>query len=150
VILVTIGTTLVFDDLFRGIDDLAARGVFAEPVTCQIGNSRYLPTHCEYFRFRPDIDQLMEQASLVICHGGTGTVLSLLANKRTFIAVANPAGAENHQAQFLERLNRQVNILWTRDLAELPALLRRSASFVIEPTHGAKLADDLRAYIDGT
>ncbi|WP_306533874.1 PssE/Cps14G family polysaccharide biosynthesis glycosyltransferase [Geobacter sp.] len=147
-IFVTIGTTLVFDDLIEAIDNLVEDGIITEPVVCQIGNSGYVPKHCEYFRFQPNIDEWTAKASLVICHGGTGSVLSLLTQKRPFIAVANPRGAEDHQAQFLERLSRSISILWTRDLNGLSSLIEKARTFEPKPLDGERLVDDLRKYLN--
>lgn len=147
-IFVTIGTTLVFDDLIEAVDNLVAGGIITDPVVCQIGNSAYIPKNCEYFRFQPNIDEWTGKASLVICHGGTGSVLSLLTQKRPFIAVANPRGAEDHQAQFLERLSRSISILWTKDLKELPGLIEKARMFEPKALDGERLADDLRKFLD--
>ncbi len=147
--LVTVGTTLVFDELIRAVDQMVADGVITVPVTCQIGNGSYLPLHCEYFRFKPNLDEIIQEATMVIGHGGTGTVLGLLSEKKKFIAVANPLGAHDHQAQFLERLSRAVSILWTRDLQELPDLIWRAETYEVRPVTGMRLADDLGAYLKG-
>ncbi|MCK4622629.1 MAG: hypothetical protein KAT62_10515 [Desulfuromonadales bacterium] len=148
-ILVTVGTTLTFDDLIMAVDQMVTDGQMDGPVVCQIGNGSYVPQHCEYFRFKPNLDELIQNASVVIGHGGTGTVLGLLAEKKKFIAVANPLGAHDHQAQFLERLSRAVSILWTRDLKELPALIRKAEEYEVRPVTGMRLAEDLRAYLEG-
>ena len=49
----TVGST-EFDDLVERIDALAP--ALDEPVTCQIGLGRYVPRHCEHFRFAPSLD----------------------------------------------------------------------------------------------
>jgi beta-1,4-N-acetylglucosaminyltransferase len=147
VILVTVGTTMPFDELIEAMDRLTAQGSLLEPVVCQIGNGRYEPGHCEYFRFKPSLAALTREASLVIGHGGTGTVLSLLAERKPFIAVVNPRGANDHQGQFLERLSRVVSILWTRDFGDLPALIERAREFKVEAMIQECLADDLRKFL---
>lgn len=149
VIFVTVGTTLHFDSLVQFVDELVECGELTEQVICQIGNGAYVPKHCEYFRFMPDLDVYIASASLIIGHGGTGTVTGLLASGKPFIAVANPLGAGNHQAQFLERLNEHVSFLWTADLERLPDLIGKVGSFVPCATKGACLADNLRAFLSG-
>jgi UDP-N-acetylglucosamine transferase subunit ALG13 len=147
VIFVTVGTTLPFDELVQVVDRLVERAQLAEPVVCQIGHGTYLPKHCDHFRFTPNIEEWLDKASVVVGHGGTGTVSSLLARGRPFVAVSNPNAADDHQAQFLTRLSQHVSLLWTKDLNELPALIERAPSFQIQSVKGQHLAADLKAFL---
>jgi len=147
VILVTVGTTLPFDDLVRAVDQLVERGDLQERVICQIGHGAYQPQHCDYFRFAPSLESYIEEASLVIGHGGTGTVTGLLAIGKPFIAVANPLGANNHQAQFLARLSSSVPFLWTTNPANLLDLIAKAVSTSPSARSGMQLTDDLKAYL---
>ena len=148
-IFVTVGTTLPFDDLVRAVDRLVAAGVVTEPVLCQIGHGQYVPQHCEHFRFKPNLDEEIGRASLVIGHGGTGTVTGLLASGKPFIAVANPLGVHDHQRQFLARLCKVVEFLWAADPAELPGLIERARSFRPRSARGERLTEDLRRFLLG-
>jgi UDP-N-acetylglucosamine transferase subunit ALG13 len=147
VIFVTVGTTLPFDALIEAVDRLAGVGTFGEPVLCQIGNGRFEPKHCDFYRFKPSLDEDVELASLIIGHGGTGTVTSLLVAGKPFIAVANPIGAGDHQRQFLARLSKVASFLWTADLAELPGLVDRARTFLPQTTAGERLTDDLKRFL---
>jgi len=146
-IFVTVGTTIWFDDLIETIDQLIASGQIHEPVVCQIGNGRYIPKNCEYFRFQKSIDEWIDQSSLVISHGGTGTVLSLLVMQKPFVAVANPMGADDHQSQFLERLERTGCVVWCRNLEDLPHFIRKAATFKPRPLGTKHLADDIKDFL---
>lgn len=146
-IFVTVGTTLPFDDLVRAVDAMAGAGSLDEPVTCQIGRGEYVPVHCEHYRFSRTIEEDIGRASLVIGHGGTGTVTGLLTAGRKFIAVANPLGAHDHQRQFLERLSRTASFLWTADLSELPALVEKAREFSPTSHLTERLTDDLLSYL---
>ena len=147
-IFVTTGTTLAFDELIRAVDSLINAGRIIDKVICQIGNGTYLPSHCEYFRFKPDITPWVDESSIVICHGGTGTVLSLIHKKKKFVAVANPKSADNHQRQFLRRLSEETDIVWTEQLEDLPGLIRRAMSVKIELDHSESLIAELKSYLD--
>jgi beta-1,4-N-acetylglucosaminyltransferase len=148
-IFVTVGTTLVFDELIEIMDQLVATGKIQDQVICQIGNGSYIPEHCDYFRFKPSVDDLIEQAQLVICHGGTGSTLGVLAKGKKFIAVANPRGIDNHQSQFLQRIAQIVPILWTQELQYLPELIQQAESFQYDTIEIPCLVDDLNEYITG-
>lgn len=125
-ILVTVGTTLAFDDLVRFVDGMVERGELPEPVLCQIGLGTYEPRHCEWFRFKPDIAADIDAASLVIGHGGTGTVTSLLRLGKPFVAVANPAASGDHQRDFLMKLSATLSLVWTDRLEDLPARIEEA------------------------
>ena len=137
-----------FNSLVAKVDEMTGGGHFQEEVICQIGNGEYIPQHCEYFRFKPDLDSDIQAASLVIGHGGTGTVLGLLAARKRFVAVVNPIGAHDHQAQFLARLGETVSILWTRALDELPELVTKAREYEIQALAGMALADDLKVFLE--
>ncbi|MBW2663131.1 MAG: glycosyl transferase family 28 [Deltaproteobacteria bacterium] len=147
-IFVTVGTTIWFDDLIETIDQLVASEQIHEPVVCQIGNGRYIPKNCEYFRFQKSIDEWIQRSSVVISHGGTGTVLSLLVMQKPFVAVANPMGADDHQSQFLERLERTGCVLWCRNLEDLPHFIHKADAFKSRLLGTEHLADDIKAFLD--
>lgn len=146
-ILVTVGSSLPYDELIRAVDKLVADGVITEPVVCQIADGKYKPEHCEHFRFKPSLEQDIRRASLVIGHGGTGTVTGLLASGKPFVAVPNPHVVHNHQEQFLARLSKDVRFLWTTDLSRLPRLISEARTFKPEVASGDRLTDDLRRFL---
>jgi UDP-N-acetylglucosamine transferase subunit ALG13 len=147
VILVTIGTTLVFDELIEAVDDLCAVDFFDEEVVCQIGGGAYQPSHCEFFRFSPELETQWRQASAVFCHGGTGSVLQCILSQKQFIAFANPRADGDHQAEFLDGLSRFANILWTRDPTDIRELYPRMRAAGPIRLSMDSLADDLLAYL---
>ena len=121
-IFVTVGTTR-FEALIKEVDRLAANTI-SEPVLCQIGSGDYEPNHCEYFRFKPSIDDLIAQTDLLISHGGT-TVLTALTTGVPVIAVANTALADNHQEHYLREIAEHVPLIWTNDPAEIGPLIEQ-------------------------
>lgn len=121
VIFVTVGTTH-FDTLIQEIDELIGSGVISDHVVCQIGSGTYVPKHVEHFRFQPSIDDWMERADLVICHGGA-TVMSLLQKNKRFVAIANTVLAGDHQTAFLTRLAQSVGFPWSREVKAVGPLI---------------------------
>jgi len=148
VILVTVGTTIPFDDLIRETDRLAGEGFFAEPVLFQTGTGTYQPVNGEFFPFRKSLDETIAEASFVIGHGGTGTTLGLMAAGKPFLSVANPAGADNHQAEFLEVLEKKCGIVWTADIGRIAALCDRARAKPYKPLAAPKLANAILAFIE--
>ncbi len=52
----------------------------------------------------PEIEKLTQQAEIIICHGGAGTLLSCLHMGKTIISVVNEDLAGNHQVEIVEKL----------------------------------------------
>lgn len=102
-IFVTVGSTH-FDNLIREVDRLISAGVIQDDVFAQIGAGRYIPRHARWTRYLDSLHETEEQADLVICHGGVGSVFELLNMDKDFIAVANPDLPDGHQAELLGTL----------------------------------------------
>lgn len=121
----TVGTT-DFDPLVRAVDALAT--TWDEPVLFQIGRGLYEPRHGSWFRFRPTLDDIFAEASLVISHGGFGTIIEVLTLGKPLVCVPNPDRYDRHQEQILRRFAAEDYLIACFDLAELPsavALARR-------------------------
>jgi beta-1,4-N-acetylglucosaminyltransferase len=99
-----------FDPLIKEIDRLKAEGKLPGEVTIQIGHGKYQPKHCEFFKFAPTLQPYYEKATLVISHGGPGTVFEILRKKLPLIALANKDRTDpRHQVEFLEAISAQSN-----------------------------------------
>ena len=120
-IFITVGTTMPFDELLEEVDRLSGLGVFGEAVICQSGQSAYKFAHGEQFAGRPTLVDLIEEASLVITHGGA-TVIQLLLACKPFVAFPNPRGAGDHQTSFLKQIADVSDISWSREVGDLGRL----------------------------
>ncbi|KAJ1939741.1 hypothetical protein EC988_007230 [Linderina pennispora] len=115
---VTVGST-GFDELVRAVSTkafllaLSQRG-FTQ-LTVQYGSStdafRPPPSAKDHHGIRIDsFDytdrplQYIEQAGLVICHAGTGSILETLHSQRPAIVVVNGRLMDNHQREIAEEL----------------------------------------------
>jgi len=99
VIFVAIGTT-DFDALIQAMDNLSSSP--PEQVVMQIGRSKYIPEHCEYFRFVSSLIPYYERASLVVSHGGLGIVTEVIERGQPLIAVEDPNQPDRHQREILD------------------------------------------------
>ena len=144
-IFVTVGTTH-FDGLVRKVDELRKLDCLRTEAVCQIGSGSYEPEACEFFRFRPSIESWIDEADLVICHGGA-TVMSLLHKKKRFVALANTELAGDHQTKFLTRLAQSVNFPWGRDVDDLSVLIEAAFNSPPPSITMPHLADEIRGQI---
>ncbi len=124
-ILVTVGTTMPFDELLAEVDRLAASGFFGDEVVCQSGQSRIVMAHCKQFvgMEMGAFAKLIDASALVISHGGA-TVVQLLLARKPFVAFPNPRGAGDHQTSFLQGTASVADISWSPHVAALAALVQ--------------------------
>ena len=109
---VTVGTT-AFDDLVEAVDS----GPFAKNALLQIAEGDYTPKHSNWFRFDESIQQFINEADVVVCHCGAGSVFGLLQAGVIPIVVPNLSRRDKHQAQLARWLdtNRYCIVAMTPD-----------------------------------
>lgn len=129
-IFVTVGTS-DFDQLVEAVDKLAPS--LNHRVVMQIGNGKYIPKNCEYFRFAPTLDSYYDKADVVIAHGGLGTTIEVLLKGKKLISVENRACTDGHQAEILSAFAQEGHLIWCRDLDRLPSLLEQAPTAKLKP-----------------
>lgn len=96
-----------FNRLLQAVDALVENGTITDRVLAQIGYSDYMPQHYEYkdFMDRDEFSSEMEQADIVITHGGTGVIIGALKKGKKVIAVPRLAKygehVDDHQLQII-------------------------------------------------
>lgn len=113
-IFLTVGThEQPFNRLIKEVDELVKDGIIHERVFMQIGYSTYVPEYCEFSKFLSykSMNKFMNQASVVICHGGPATFMkSLSLQKRTIVVPRLKKFDEhvnNHQLAFTKRVIKE-------------------------------------------
>lgn len=116
-IFVTVGThEQQFNRLVQYMDEYAA--TTEETVIIQTGFSTYEPKHCKWQKLFPyrEMIKMMEQARIVITHGGPSSFIMALQLGKVPIVVPRQQKYEehvnNHQVNFCKKVaERQHNIL---------------------------------------
>ena len=109
----TVGAILPFDRLVQMVADAKSRGVIGEEVIAQTGRNGVSPagiTCVETLSFE-EMQATLKEADLVVCHGGTGSLITALRQGCRVIAVprlfAHGEVYDDHQAEitnaFVER-----------------------------------------------
>ena len=119
-IFATVGTT-DFDGLVQAIDELAPRQ--PEEVLCQIGNGKYVPRNCEYFRFAPSLADYFSQARVVVSHGGQGSIMDVVRLGKPLVGVSNPDRHDHHQEDILRKFEDLKHLIWCHSPDDLEAAL---------------------------
>lgn len=145
-ILVTVGTT-TFDSLIKTVDEIARH--IDEQIVCQIADGKYVPKNCEYFRYKPTLDNEFCSADLVVCHGGAGTLFKLLELNKKIISVPNLERKDKHQTDLINTLANENFITSCNELSELHGKILNSKS--VSLTKYAKpecqIAEEIIAFI---
>lgn len=102
---VTIGTIVPFDRLISAVVDLKERGVLTGRIIAQIGDSDQAFNGIETFAScsYTDMNRYMDESDLVICHGGSGSMLGALKAGCRVVAMARkPELGEHYDAHQIE------------------------------------------------
>ena len=128
-------------------------GELGEQVVMQIGSTNYEPKNCDYFRFIPrnDIEELYARARLVVCHAGSGSILTVLKQKKPFVLVPRMKRYgevfDDHQIEIAREMERRgVTVVY--DMSNLESAVGnvnlRAMEFTVETT----LVRRLKEYLD--
>ena len=112
------------------IDNLKAAGRIQEDVIIQTGFSTYEPRHCQWQKLYPypEMVRLVEQARIVITHGGPSSFIMPLQVGKIPVVVPRQKQFDehvnNHQLEFCREVDaRQKNIILVEDIHMLESVL---------------------------
>jgi len=132
-IFVTVGThERGFDRLVKAVDDLIGSGKIKEKVIIQTGYTEYIPKNCDSFKFTDydNIVELCKKASIVISHGGVGSIITPLELGKPVIVVPRlkrfNEHTNDHQLQIVKELERQEKIIPVYDIKNLENALEEA------------------------
>lgn len=110
-IFVTVGThEQQFDRLIKEVDRLVEIGAIQDKVFMQTGYCTYEPKHCQWKKFfsYDEMENYIEIAETVICHGGPATFMGVLNKDKVPIVVPRQAKygehVNDHQVEFAEKV----------------------------------------------
>ena len=151
-IFVTTGTCEPFDRLLRAVDRLETD----EPIVAQCGASTVRPrrARCLDFIAFDELTRYVEEARVVVTHGGVGSVLVAIRAGRRPIVVARSRrfgdAVDDHQLPFARRMHEAGRILLLEDADDLTSAVEAEAP---APATGdlksLGLVTDLRRYLTG-
>lgn len=130
-IFVTVGThEQPFNRLIQKIDELKRDGVINEEVIMQTGFSTYEPKYCISYKLIPfnKMNEYVEQARIVITHGGPASFIMPLQIGKTPIVVPRQKKYDehvnDHQVDFSKAVEeRMKNIIVVEDVNELADII---------------------------
>ena len=138
----TVGATLEFPRLIKMIAEAKEAGVIPEKLTLQVGETAVpadIPPGIDIVRsmsFR-EITDLCDRCSTVICHGGTGSILTALKAQCHTIVVPRLAAQgehyDDHQLEIADVFERRGLVQVARNGAALRAALVARSEEKVQP-----------------
>lgn len=135
-ILVTLGTQdKKFTRLLDAIEKAVEEGTIQERVVVQAGYTPYQSSRMEIFDYleQDEFRRLLQEADLVITHGGVGTIMTALKSRKKILAAARLAQYKehlnDHQTQLLETFEKQGYLIYMRDLSDIRPYLEQAKTF---------------------
>jgi UDP-N-acetylglucosamine transferase subunit ALG13 len=151
----TVGATLPFDRLVDSVAQLKAEGAIPEDVIIQTGVGGHRPEGLDVVETLPfdKVQALLRDAAIVICHGGTGSLITALRQGCQVISMPRLAELgehyDDHQAQITEAFVARGLVLTANTVDELRAALAqaRTREPVLATTDPVQLQDYLRGLL---
>jgi beta-1,4-N-acetylglucosaminyltransferase len=131
-ILVIVGLMYGFERLVKQMDELA--GKIEEEVVIQIGNTPYRPKNARFFTFvsKEEINRLYDNARVVVCHAGVGSILTALDHGKPVIAVTRREKygehCDDHQLDIAGAMEKEGWISVVYDEKNLEEALKKAIS----------------------
>lgn len=138
-ILVMLGTQdNSFHRLLEEVDKLIKKKVIQEKVIAQVGHTKYESKNMEIFDLLPkeELEKYQKQASLIITHGGAGSIITSLKLRKKVIAVPRKheygEHVNNHQEEIVTMFNQKGYIIGINDVKELRQAIKKAKDFIPE------------------
>ncbi|MFC3886508.1 PssE/Cps14G family polysaccharide biosynthesis glycosyltransferase [Bacillus songklensis] len=139
-ILVVVGThELPFTRLLKAVEQQIAKGNIREEVIVQSGHTPYKSSNMKLVKFTSyeEMDQLYNQASYIITHGGTGSITSGLKKGKRMIAaprlVKYGEHNDDHQLEIVNQFEVTGHLIAWHDGQDLGAVIEKIHSFQPAP-----------------
>ena len=135
-ILVLLGTQQnSFNRLLQEIEDLIENEIIKERVVVQTGYTKYKTDKMELFDMisSEELDSLIDEADLVITHGGVGSIIRALKKNKKVIAVPRlhqfAEHVNDHQRQIVEVFSTKNYLIGVQNLNDLGDAIKQINEF---------------------
>ena len=144
-----------FNRLLKILDNLAADKNFKYDIIAQRGNTPYNPKNYEHFRFVPNerYKYLMRNASIVINHGGAGSAVQALTERKPLIIVPRQVkfGEHRNDSSVLlgETFEKRGLAFVANDEMGLMEAIKKAERMDIRYSEDTRLVKNLDKYLAG-
>ena len=135
-IFVTLGTNdKQFTRLLKAVDKAIDEKVIEDRVVVQAGFTKYESKNMEIFDTmdRDQFSSFMEGADLIITHGGVGTIMTALKERKKILAAARlqkyHEHVNDHQIQLLSEFDSEGYLVYMEDLSDISPYIKKIQDF---------------------
>lgn len=135
-ILVLLGTqNNSFERLLNKINECIEKNIITDHVIVQAGHTKFTSNKMEIFDFIPlaKMNTLLNEADLIITHGGVGSITSALKLGKKVIAVSRSKEfnehVNNHQIQIIDAFDANGYLKGTHNVDDIEEILKNISSF---------------------
>lgn len=155
-IFVTVGSQkFQFNRLLIEIDKLIENKSIMEKVFAQIGVSEYIPKNYEYtdFTTQDEFSEKIDEANLIITHGGTGVIVNALKKGKKVIAIPRLSKygehVDDHQIQLIKEFEEMNFIEPVYEIDELSNAIQeiKEKKYNIYVSNTDKIIEDIEKFI---
>ncbi len=136
-IFVTVGThEQQFNRLMKEIDRIG--NSLSEEIVVQYGYSDYIPNHCKAYQMisASDMEKYVNEARIVITHGGPGSIMApLLIGKKPIVVPRQAQFNEHvndHQVLFTKHLEKENKIIAIYNIEDLENAIQNYNTDMVE------------------
>lgn len=154
-ILAMVGThNQQFNRLLKELDSLVERGRIKEEVFAQTGCSDFEPKNYKTQKMLSleEYKKLIKKASLVITHGGAGSIIDALNERKKLIIVPRLAKfgehTNDHQLDLAEALQRQGKAITIKDIKKLESAIKEARKSKAGFEKNSRLEAELRKCLE--
>lgn len=134
-ILILTGTAKPFFRLLEAVSYCVKNNLIKEEVVAQIGVTDFQDKSIQTFDFATakELSKLIDEASIIITHGGVGTIIDCLKKNKKILAVPRlkkyKEVANNHQIQIVNEFGNRGYIIPVYDLSHLSDKINEAKTF---------------------
>jgi UDP-N-acetylglucosamine transferase subunit ALG13 len=118
------------------IEQAAQQGLLTEPIVVQCGKTTYSSSVMKLVPFfsQQELEQMYEQAAVIICQAGVGSIMLGLKKHKKVISIARLAKfdehIDDHQLEILDVFSKSGAVLPWNGNGDLTEVWRRAVDFV--------------------
>jgi len=118
------------------IDNAARQGLLLQPIIVQSGRTSFDSPYMKLIPFfgKVELEKMYEQAALIICQAGVGSIMLGLRKQKKVIAIARRSKfdehIDDHQLEILDVLAKSGAVLPWKGDGDLRDMLKRAEDFV--------------------
>ncbi len=156
-ILVLLGTQHnEFTRLLQEIENCIKLGIINEKVVVQAGVTKFESSNMEIFDMisKEELEKYVEEADLIITHGGVGSIIMALNKNKKVIAVPRlheyNEHVNDHQRQIVKVFNEKKYIIGIQNVEDLSEALKQIKDFKPQKyqSNNTKMISIIENFID--